>query len=158
MYWRARMAEDDREYGLARAYYQKLSDRYRNYYYGVLARRRLTTLPAVPAMAIASLQHVPSAAALDPVSQITDPPEDDLHYNRAKLLENAGATDLAVRELQAGSSTGPSWEMLEIARIYTSGGEYYRALQALKHAIAGVFSMDVSALPLQYWQGLFPRP
>ena len=67
-------------------------------------------------------------------------------------------TDLAVRELQAGSSTGPSWEMLEIAKIYTSGGEYYRALQALKRAISGVFSMDVSALPLQYWQGLFPRP
>ncbi len=158
MYWRARMAEDDREYGLARAYYQKLSERYRNYYYGVLARRRLLTLPAAPAVVVASLQHVPSLAALDPVSQITDPPEDDLHYNRAKLLENAGVTDLAVRELQAGSSTGPSWEMLEIAKIYTSGGEYYRALQALKRAISGYFAMDVSALPSQYWQGLFPRP
>ncbi len=158
MYWRGRMAEDDREFGLARAYYQKLSERYRNYYYGVLARRRLLTLPAAPAVVVASLQHVPSIAALDPVSQITDPPEDDLHYNRAKLLENAGVTDLAVRELQAGSSTGPSWEMLEIARIYTSGGEYYRALQYLKRAISGVFAMDVNALPLQYWQGLFPRP
>ena len=158
MYWRGRMAEEEREYGVARAYYQKLSDRYRNYYYGVLARKRLATLPAAPAVVVASLQRVPSLPALDPVSQITDPPEDDLHYNRAKLLENAGVTDLAVRELQAGSASGPSWEMLEIAKIYTSGGEYYRALQALKRAIAGVFAMDVSALPLQYWQGLFPRP
>jgi len=158
MYWRGRMAEDDRQYGLARAYYQKLSERYRNYYYGVLARRRLITLPAAPAVVVASLQHVPSAPALDPVSQITDPPEDDLHYNRAKLLENAGMTDLAVHELQAGSVTGPCWEMLEIARIYSSGGEYYRALQALKRAISGYFAMDVSALPLEYWQGLFPRP
>jgi soluble lytic murein transglycosylase len=104
------------------------------------------------------LQNVSSAAALDPVSQITDPPEDDLHYNRAKLLQNAGMTDLAVRELQAGSTIGPCWEMIEIAKIYTSGGEYYRALQALKHAITGYFSMDVSALPPPYWQGLFPRP
>ncbi len=158
MYWRARMAEDDREYGLARAYYQKLSERYRNYYYGVLARRRLVTLPAAPAVVVAALQHVPSAAALDPVSQTIEPPEDDLHYNRAKLLENAGMTDLAVRELQAGSTGGPSWEMLEIAKIYTSGGDYYRALQALKRAISGVFAMDVSALPAPYWQGLFPRP
>jgi len=158
MYWRGRMAEEEREYGVARAYYQKLSDRYRNYYYGVLARKRLATLPAAPAVVVASLQRVPSLPALDPVSQITDPPEDDLHYNRAKLLENAGVTDLAVRELQAGSASGPSWEMLEIAKIYTSSGEYYRALQALKRAIAGVFAMDVSALPLQYWQGLFPRP
>ena len=67
-------------------------------------------------------------------------------------------TDLAVHELQAGSSTGPSWEMLEIAKIYTSGGEYFRALQALKRAISGYFSMDVGELPSPYWQGLFPRP
>ncbi len=158
MYWRGRMAEDERDYSTARAYYVKLSERYRNYYYGVLARRRLLTLPAAPIVTVAALQHVSSMAALDPVSQIVDPPEDDLHYNRAKLLENAGMTDLAVRELQAGSVTGPCWEMLEIAKIYTSGGEYYRALQALKRAISGYFAMDVSTLPLQYWQGLFPRP
>ena len=158
MYWRGRMAEDDHQNGLARAYYQKLSERYRNYYYGVLARRRLITLPAAPAVVVASLQHVPSAAALDPASQITDPPDDDLHYNRAKLLENAGMTDLAVHELQAGSVNGPCWEMLEIARIYSSGGEYYRALQALKRAISGYFAMNVNELPMEYWQGLFPRP
>jgi soluble lytic murein transglycosylase len=158
MYWRGRMAEDDRDYGTARAYYLKLSERYKNYYYGVLARKRLATLPAAPAVTVATLQHVSSMAPLDPVSQIVDPPEDDLHYNRAQLLENAGMTDLAVRELQAGSSSGPSWEMLEIAKIYTTGGEYYRALQALKRAISGYFAMDVSALPAPYWQGLFPRP
>jgi len=158
MYWRGRMAEDDRDYGTARAYYLKLSERYKNYYYGVLARRRLVTLPAAPVVTVAALQHVSSMAALDPASQIVDPPEDDLHYNRAKLLENAGVTDLAVRELQAGTTTGPCWEMLEIAKIYTSGGEYYRALQALKRAISGYFAMDVSQLPAPYWQGLFPRP
>ncbi len=158
MYWRGRMAEDDRDYGTARAYYLKLSDRYRNYYYAVLARKRLATLPAAPAVTVAVLQHVAPLADLDPVSQVTEPPEDDLHYNRAKLLENGGMTDLAVRELQAGSSTGPSWEMVEIARIYTSGGEYFRALQALKKAVTGYFSMDVSALPSPYWHGLFPRP
>ncbi len=48
--------------------------------------------------------------------------------------------------------------MLEVARVYSSGGEYYRALKALKRAIAGYFSMDVNALPAPYWHGLFPRP
>ncbi len=158
MYWRGRMAEDESQYGAARAYYQKLAERYRNYYYGVLARKRLAALPVAPAMVVASLQRIGSAPAYDDDSKVTDPPEDDLHYMRARLLENAGVTDLAVRELQAGSSTGPSWEMLEIARIYSSGGEYYRALQALKRAIAGYFAMDVDGLPAPYWQGLFPRP
>ena len=158
MYWRARMAEDDKDYGTARAYYSKLADRYRNYYYGVLARKRLATMPTAPTVTVAVLQHVGTAPSYDAAAQVTDPPDDDLHYMRAKLLENAGVTDLAVRELQAGSSTGPSWEMLEIARIYSSGGEYFRALQALKRAISGYFAMDVSSLPGEYWHGLFPRP
>ncbi len=158
MYWRGRMAEDESQYGMARAYYTRLSERYRNYYYGVLARKRLTALPTAPAVVVASLQHVGSAPSYDADSKVTDPPEDDLHYMRARLLENAGVTDLAVRELQAGSATGPSWEMLEIARIYSSGGEYYRALQALKRAIAGYFAVDVDGLPAPYWHGLFPRP
>jgi len=158
MYWRARMAEDDKDYPTARAYYEKLSDRYRNYYYGVLARKRLAMMPVAAPADIAALQHIGSARTYDPTVQVTDPPEDDLHYMRARLLQNAGVTDLAVRELQAGSSEGPSWEMLEIARIYSSGGEYYRALQALKRAISGYFAFDINALPAEYWHGLFPRP
>lgn len=158
MYWRGRMAEDDKDYGVARAYYEKLADRYRNYYYGVLARKRVALMPTAPAVTVASLQHIGSAKTYDAAAQVTDPPEDDLHYMRARLLENAGVTDLAVRELQAGSSEGPSWEMLEIARIYSSGGEYYRALQALKRAISGYFAFDINALPPEYWHGLFPRP
>jgi soluble lytic murein transglycosylase len=158
MYWRGRMAEADKNYGLARAYYLKLSDRYRNYYYGVQARKRLAALPEAPAVAVASLQGIPGINKIEPESLETAPPVDDLHYNRSRLLENAGAIDLAVRELQAGTSSGPSWEMVQVARMYTDAGEYYRALQALKKAVSGYFAMDISALPQQYWEGLFPRP
>src|SRR5207248_550258 len=38
LYWRARLAEEDGDQQMARAYYQKISDRFRNYYYGELAR------------------------------------------------------------------------------------------------------------------------
>ena len=38
LYWRGRLAEEDKDTALARAYYQKLSERFRNYYYGELAR------------------------------------------------------------------------------------------------------------------------
>jgi soluble lytic murein transglycosylase len=158
IYWRGRMAEADQNYGLARSYYLKLGDRYRNYYYGVAARKRLAALPEAQPVAVASLQRIPGITKIEPEALQTTPPEDDLHYNRSRLLENAGALDLAVKELQAGTSTGPSWEMVEIARMYTGAGEYYRALQALKHAISGYFAMDVNALPQPYWEGLFPRP
>src|SRR5208283_5440853 len=78
MYWRARMAEDDKDYGVARAYYEKLADRYRNYYYGVLARKRMAIMPTAPAASIALLQRIGSARTYDPATQVTDPPEDDL--------------------------------------------------------------------------------
>jgi soluble lytic murein transglycosylase len=46
LYWRARLAEEDNQPAMARAYYQKLSERYRNYYYAELARDRMKKLPA----------------------------------------------------------------------------------------------------------------
>ena len=45
LYWRARLAEEDKDTAMARAYYQKLSERFRNFYYGELARRRLQEIP-----------------------------------------------------------------------------------------------------------------
>ena len=46
LYWRARLAEEDKDPAMARAYYQKLSERFRNFYYGELARRRLREIKA----------------------------------------------------------------------------------------------------------------
>ena len=158
MYWRARLAEDDHDTALARAYYAKLSERYRNYYYGVLARKRLTMMPSTTPTEVAALQQISAAKRYDGDALRTTPPADDLHYSRAKLLENAGALDLAVRELQNGTTDGPSWEMVEVARMYTSAGEYYRALQSLKKCVSGYFAMDINQLPMEYWEGLFPRP
>ena len=158
IYWRGRLAEDDKNYGLARSYYLKLGDRYRNYYYGVAARKRLAAMPEATPVPVASLQRIPGITTIEPEALETAPPADDLHYNRSRLLENAGALDLAVRELQAGTTSGPSWEMVAVARMYTDAGEYYRALQALKKAINGYFAMDLGALPQPYWEGLFPRP
>ena len=158
MYWRARLAEDDHDLPLARAYYQKLSERYRNYYYGVLARKRLALMPSATPTSVAALQQISSPKGYEGEALRTTPPDDDLHYSRAKLLENAGALDLAVRELQNGTTDGPSWEMLEVARMYSSAGEYFRALQALKHCVSGYFAMEINQLPAEYWHGLFPRP
>lgn len=158
LYWRARLAEDDRDTALARTYYAKLSERYKNYYYGVLARKRLAMMPSTAPASVAALQQIAPPKPYEGEALRTTPPADDLHYSRAKLLENAGAFDLAVRELQNGTGEGPSWEMIEVARMYTAAGEYFRALQALKHCVSGYFAMEISQLPAEYWQGLFPRP
>ena len=67
LYWRARLAEEDNQPLMARAFYQKLSDRYRNFYYAELGRQRLKHLrrrqPMRPHNTPCSIACRPSTAA-----------------------------------------------------------------------------------------------
>jgi soluble lytic murein transglycosylase len=158
LYWRARIAEEDKDPVLARAYYQKLSDRFRNYYYGALARERMAKLPASDdPVHPAILDHVPPLDVTNiPESAV---PEDNLRVQKAELLANGALSDFAIRELQAASDEGEkaTWIPAETASIYTSVGRYDLAIEALKHAVPNYFAMDLPNLPRSYWEALFPK-
>jgi soluble lytic murein transglycosylase len=154
MYWRGRLAEEDHDYAKARAYYNKLDTRFRNYYYAVMARARLELIGPGPAAVEPVLAAVPP---LDPLKADPDPPDDDLRVQKAMLLANAGLVDFAARELRAADD-GQRWSAAEIAKIYVDYQQYHRALQIMKHAIPSYFALDLSELPRDYWETLFPRP
>jgi len=160
LYWRARLAEEDNDPAMARAYYEKLSERYRNYYYAELGRQRMKKLPEVadPPGQYPLLDHVP---ALDNAKKIelTDAPADNLHLQKARLLGNGGLVDLAVRELQAAASEeNGSWAPAETAQLYTDTGHYDRAIEVMKRSVPSYFAVDIPNLPRPYWEALFPRP
>lgn len=158
LYWRARLAEDAGEKARARAYYEKITDRFPNFYYADRARERLKAIPA-SGMEVedALLDRVPPVRF--PAHLPAGPPEDDLRVRKALLLENASLFDFAVRELQqAASEGGQLWAAAEIARLYQESGGYHLALETLKHAVPSYWSMDYTALPREYWEMLFPRP
>jgi soluble lytic murein transglycosylase len=160
LYWRARVAEEAGDAAMARAFYQKLSSRFLNYYYAELGRQRVKNLPAAgddpPHYAL--LDRVPSLSMRDKVAD-SEPPEDSLRLQRARLLSNGALADLAMRELQAASSEdGGSWTLSEMVRIYQDGGQYDRAIQVLKRAKPNYFAVDLPELPRSYWDGLFPKP
>ena len=158
LYWRARMAEEDGDPGKARAFYQKISDRFRNYYYGELARRRLAKLKAGEGEHYALLDRVP------PISRnagvVADPPPaDNLRLQKAELLENGALVDFAIDELQAAAQEDKgNWLTEETAKFYQGAGRYDLALRALKRAVPNYFALDFSSLPRFYWEALFPRP
>jgi soluble lytic murein transglycosylase len=162
LYWRARLAEEEGNPAMARAFYQKLSDRFRNYYYAELGRQRLKALPTAggPTEApphYALLDHV---SALSNTGRITaaDPPDDNLRVARARLLSNGGLADLAVRELQAAASQeGGTWAPPEMARVYQDGGRYDRGIQIMKRTTPNYFAVDIPDLPRPYWEALFPK-
>jgi soluble lytic murein transglycosylase len=167
LYWRARLAEEEHNPAMARAFYQKLSDRFHNYYYAEFGRQRLKGLPSGGAVSQASpTEPPPHYALLDRVPPLstagkitaTDPPDDNLRVARARLLSNGGLADMAVRELQAAASQeGGSWAPPEMARVYQDGGRYDRAIEIMKRSTPNYFAVDIPDLPRPYWEALFPK-
>jgi soluble lytic murein transglycosylase len=159
LYWRARLAEEDHDQAMARAFYNELCERYRNYYYAEYARERLAKLPAVadpPDYPV--LDHIPPLKHGDKI-ELAEPPADDLHVQKAELLGNGGLVDFAVRELQAAAgSDGGNWALAETAQLYTDTGHYDRAIEVMKHSVPSYFAVDFPTLPREYWEALFPRP
>ncbi len=160
LYWRARLAEEDNQPAMARAYYQKLSDRFRNYYYAELGRERLQKLPEAPDPPgeYPLLDHIPPLDHGEKVT-LSERPNDDLHRQKAQLLANGGLIDFAVRELQAASAAdGGNWGPAETAQLYVDTGHYDRAIETMKHSVPSYFAVDIPTLPRIYWEALFPRP
>ena len=179
LYWRARLAEEEGNPAMARAFYQKLSDRFRNYYYAELGRQRLKALPGLSAGSPKEgppkedppkdgwpQEDGPHYPLLDHVSPLStagkvtaaEPPDDNLRVERARLLSNGALADMAVRELQAAASQeGGTWAPPEMARVYQDGGRYDRAIEIMKRATPNYFAVDIPDLPRPYWEALFPK-
>ncbi len=158
VYWRARLAEEDGDSTRAQAWYRKVVELFPNYYYADLARARLkgpvaqTDPPEEPL-----LQRI--TAAQPGVSYTAAAPQDDLRVAKANLLRNAAMYELAAKELQrAAADDGKTWAPAELARLYQDAGQYHRALETLKRTVPVYYSLEFSALPRFYWEGLFPRP
>jgi soluble lytic murein transglycosylase len=158
LYWRGRLAEEEHEPGRARAYYLKLAQTFRNYYYAELARQRLRPLLAVTPVEDAVLQKVRSAP-YRPKRELDTPPADNLQIQKARLLANGALLEFALRELQqAAKEEGGNWEAAEMARVCQEAGRYDRAIEVLKRTVPTYFAMDLNELPDAYWKALFPRP
>ena len=158
LYWRGRLAEEDKNLPLARAYYLKVSERYFNAYYAELSRERLRDLGSSGDVADEPLLGKIPPAQLPGHFSLTAP-ADDLRVQKSLLLGNCGLVDFAIRELQAaGADPGDNWTTAQMIKLYTEDGHYDRALQTLKRAVPGYYSFQFSALPRPFWEGLFPRP
>jgi soluble lytic murein transglycosylase len=156
LYWRGRIFEDEEhDFAHAAAYYRSLIANYTNFYYGDLARKRLAVLGAQA--------EVAPTPALQAVRKVTVPdltdvvPEHDPHLIKAKLLANAALNEYIAPEI-AASPGSSEWGALAQAEIYSSFGEYTRALQSMKHSGISFFSIPTSQVPLVYWKLIFPQP
>jgi soluble lytic murein transglycosylase len=158
LYWRGRLAEEEKNIPRARAYYLKVAERYYNSYYADLSRERLRDLGSSGDIADDALLHKVTPMPLPGRFSLT-PPADNLRVQKSMLLGNCGLIDFAIRELQAaGAEPGENWATAQMIKLYTEDGHYDRALELLKRTVPGYYSFQLSALPRPFWEGLFPRP
>ena len=159
LYWRGRLAEEEDNPAMARAFYQKVGERYHNYYYAELSRQRLKNLKtdnSQDTVHYALLDHLAPLPSLK-ISP-AETPDDNLRVARARLLSNGALAEMAVRELQAAASQeGGSWAPPEMARVYQDGGRYDRGIEIMKRMTPNYFAVDIPDLPRPYWEALFPK-
>ncbi len=156
IFWRGRILEDeDKNFPQAANYYRSLATNYPNFYYGILARQRLTVLgtqpAAAPAPALASVRklNLPDLASVVP--------ESDPHVIKARLLANAALNEYIGPELAAAQGSA-QWGALAQAQIYSSFGETTRALQSMKKSGISFFALPTAQVPTGYWEIMFPHP
>jgi len=160
LYFLGRLAEERRDYAAARAFYNALTTRFPNYYYGILARQRMEQAKIAPAGESATTAQFLRLAAFPPRRPvIASRPDADtmLRIARARLLKAAGLENLAQRELRFGARTGrqPYLLAMEAARIASTPHE---RLHDIKNAAPDYLSMSLRDAPPAFWRLLFPLP
>ncbi len=155
LYWRGRIYEaQDHSPSQAAANYRAIVRAYQHFFYAQMARIRLAALGNTQPAAEPQLDR------LQPVAQpvlVESFPAESPHLARARLLANAGLNEYIAQEIAADPNSS-SWSALAEAQIYSSYGEDYRAMRALKRALPTAASAPIKAIPLAYWRILFPEP
>lgn len=170
LYWRGRLYEtEDHNPAMAAASYRTIVRAYQHFFYAQMARLRLAALsiPAstdrLPGTSALGNTQAASQAQLDRIQPLPEPhlvdsfPEDSPHLAKARLLANAGLTEYIAQEIKADPNSS-SWGALAEGQIYSSYGQTYRAVRALKRAIPTAASLSIQSVPLAYWRILFPEP
>jgi peptidoglycan lytic transglycosylase len=154
LYWRGRLYESqDHEPARAAANYRTIARAYQHFFYAQMARQRLAALGAtLPASDSGDDRFQPP-----PPPRLVDTfPEDSPHLAKARLLANAGLNEYVALEIKADPNSS-SWGALAEAQIYSSYGETFRAIRALKRALPTAASASIQSIPLVYWRILFPE-
>jgi soluble lytic murein transglycosylase len=155
LYWRGRLYEtQDHNPAMAAANYRTIVRAYQHYFYAQMARQRLAALGNTQAATQPQLDRIQPA----PLPHLVDSfPEDSPHLAKARLLANAGLTEYIALEIKADPNSS-SWSALAEGQIYSSYGQTFRAVRALKRAIPNAASASIQSIPLVYWRILFPEP
>ena len=159
LYFLGRRAEQDAQWGAARAYFHEIDQVFPNHYYGMLARQRLQRVEIASAASDpASLQFV---AGLKLAEAQPIPPEGTrasaLRIERSRMLRAAGLTDLASSELRFGARTDCPSGLLGM-ELAANAEAPHQAMRIMKTMSPDYLGLPLDHAPRKFWDLLFPLP
>jgi len=163
LYYLGRAAEagpEHHDYPAARAFYTRLAAQFPNYYYGILARGRMTQpqiAAAGPSEKTAQFLQPIAFPARKPAIPTEPDAQTAARIARARLLASAGLPDLAQAELRFGARNGGQPYLLAMELARTAHTPHER-LHNIKSAAPDYLSMSLEDAPPAFWQLLFPLP
>jgi peptidoglycan lytic transglycosylase len=158
LYWLGRLAQEAGSKALARSYYQKLTDRYTQNYFGLLGAERLRELGPGPTQASDVLNVVPPAP---------DPPTLDGKIPaavaglkaRADALRSIGFDSSAELELRAAyAETSEPRLLFEAAQEAAAAGQYGAAIVTVRQIFPQLESQAFTDIPREVWLTAYALP
>ncbi len=141
----------------ARAYYQKLIDRYPRTYFGGLAVARLKNLGPGDVEPIGWLSKIPPLALARPVGPI--PAAAATRQSRANALRTIAFDSSAELELRAAyAATSEPRLLLEAAQAAADAGHYAVAISTARQVIPSLESRRFEDVPREVWKAAYPLP
>lgn len=159
MYWLGRLLEKDGDAKTARGLYQAIVQRYPNYYYALLAERRLK-IAAGPS-ALAGTWRTLTAALPGPRHLAAAPrPQTRRLLERGRMLFSLGLDDLAERELTTADYRQADSHLigLELGREAAARENYFRGLRHMKRYGYGYLRFPLDSVDQEFWELLYPLP
>jgi len=158
LYWLGRLAEEAGAQPLARSYYEKLTGRYAQNYFGLLGAERLHALGPGPTQASDVLGVIPPAPD-PPALDDKIPPAAATLKARADALRSIAFDSSAELELRAAyAATGEPRLLFEAAQEAAAAGQYGAAIVTVRQIYPQLESLSLADIPREVWLTAYALP
>ena len=159
LYFLGRLAQEQKNFGAARVYFERLTTDLEGYYYAEEARERLRQ-PEVrnagrsaPTAEFLAGVALPTAAAVPARATAAT----ELRIERSRMLRSAGLTDLADQELRFGARTDGQPALLAMEGAAAAEAPY-QGMRLMKNLAPDYLNLPLAGAPRRFWKLLFPLP
>jgi soluble lytic murein transglycosylase len=158
LYWLGRLAEESQDISLARAYYQKLQQRFPQNYFTQLATARFHVIGHGPGSVVPVLATIPPVPSVKPLGN-TIPPAAANRQARANALQSIAFDASAELELRAAyAATGEPRLLLEAAQEAVNAGHVGAAIVTIRQMYPQLESRPLSEVPREVWFASYAMP